>query len=125
MAAAKITRKALMAMKEDKLIEFATKNGYMAELSAIADRTVEHKKYPKVQKPMKQTKKNREDGTYDASKMTWQADKTKKPIIEYKPITFFEVKAAFADEVLKLPKVPEKKKEPTFRDRIAAAANNA
>lgn len=125
MAKVNVTRKQLMKMKEQELIDFAAKNGLIAELNEIAETPVKHKKYPRVLKPMRHTKDNREDGTYNPEKMTWQADKTKKPqIIEELP-TFLEIKTTLADKVLKLPKVPEKKKELTFRDRIAEAAHNA
>lgn len=125
MATAKISFDALMAMKQDELIAYAKKIGKMAELAEISTRFTTHKKYPKVQKPMKQTKKNVADGSFNPEKYTWQADKTKKPTIEKKPITFFEAKAAFATEVLKLEKKAAKAAEPNWRDAVAAAAENA
>ena len=124
MAAVKMNYEKLMDMKEDEFITFVQKAGKMAELNEIASRTTKQKKYPKVQKPMRKTAKNVQDGTYDETKITWQADKSKKPQIVEKPITFFEVKTAFAKEVLKLEKKVKADKI-TFRDRIAAAAQNA
>ena len=124
-----ISFEALMNLKENEFIDFCEKNGYMAELDEIAGRSTEQKVYPKILKPMKkpspaQLKKNPKlADTYDANKMTPQADKTQKPSIVLKPITFFEVKTAFAKEVLKLEPKPTTKE--TFRDRIAKRAQNA
>ena len=106
---APITFKALMAMKEDAFLAFVQANGYTEQVKAIASRQTEQKVYPRILKP---SKKNPE-------KLTYQADKTQKPTIKVKPITFFEVKSAFADEVLGLEKAPAAKKE-TFRDRLLA-----
>lgn len=114
MAAAKMTFEKLMKMKEDEFISYVEKAGKMAELNEIAGRTTKQKKYPKVRKESKTI----------PGKFTYQADKTASPKIVSKPITFFEVKTAFAKEVLKLEK-KVKQDKPTFRDRIAAAANNA
>ena len=114
MAAAKMTFDKLMKMKEDEFIAYVAKAGKMAELDEIAGRTTKQKKYPKV---LKESKKI-------PGKMTYQADKTATPKIVSKPITFFEVKTAFAKEVLKLEKKVKEDKL-TFRDRIAAAAQNA
>lgn len=112
--AAKMTFDKLMNMKEDEFITYVSKAGKMAELNEIAARTTKQKQYPKVLKPSRKVE----------GKMTYQADKTQKPKIVEKPITFFEVKTAFAKEVLKLEK-KVKEDKPTFRDRIAAAAQNA
>jgi len=121
---AKYTFEQIMDMKEPAFVAMVAKEKKQAEYNEICGRTTTQKKYPKVQKPMKKTAKNVKDGTYDANKLTWQADKTKKPTIVHKPITFFEVKTAFAKEVLKLEPKGKVAKE-TFRDRAAAAAQNA
>ena len=112
----------IMDMKEAPFIALVKELGKMADLDEIAGRTTPQKVYPRVLKPMKYDKKHPEN--YDPNKMTYQADKTKKPTIKQKPITFFEVKTCFAKEVLGLT-VKVKKSNPTFRDRIAAAAQNA
>lgn len=104
---APITFKALMAMKEEPFFDFVLANGYAEQVKAIASRQTEQKVYPRILKP---SKKNPE-------KLTYQADKTQKPSIKVKPITFLEVKSAFAEEVLGLEKKAPTKKE-TFRDRI-------
>lgn len=112
--AAKITFEKLMNMKEDEFFSFVVKQGKAAEFEEILSRTTKQKKYPKVLKPSKKIE----------GKMTYQADKTQKPQIVSKPITFFEAKAAFAKEVLKLEK-KTKQDKPTFRDRFATIAQNA
>ena len=130
-----ISFEALMNLLEDDFIDFCERNGYMAELNEIASRDTEQKVYPKVLKPMKkptpaQVKKNPAcleayKKGMEEGKMTWQADKTQKPRIVLKPITFFEVKAAFATEVLKLEKKAPVEVKDTFRGRIAKRAQNA
>lgn len=123
--ATKYTFEQIMDMKEDAFTKVVVSLKKQAEYNEICGRTTAQKKYPKVLAPMKSTKKNREDGSYNPNKMTWQADKSKKPTIVHKPITFFEVKAAFASEVLGLKKKEDAPKKPSFRERAAELANNA
>lgn len=124
-----ITYKQLMNMKEDEFFSFVEAGGYAAVVADIVLRKTPQKVYPKVLKPMKkptpaQVKKNPKLAeAYSPDKLTLQADKTATPKVVMKPITFFEVKCAFAEEVLKLAKTEPKKKE-TFRDKLVALANS-
>ena len=125
-----ITYKQLMNMKEDDFLSFVEAGGYAAVVADICARKTAQKVYPKVLKPMKkptpaQIKKNPKLAeAYNPNKLTPQADKTATPVVKMKPITFFEVKTAFAEEVLKLPKT-EPKKTDTFRDKAFALANSS
>lgn len=121
---AKYSFEYVMGLKEKDFEALVIKEKKVAEWNEICGRTTTHKSYPKVLKPMKPTKKNRDNGTYNPEKMTWQADKSKKPTIQHKEITFFEAKTAFAIEVLKIAKKPAAAKKETFRDRAAKLAEN-
>lgn len=109
-----ITYKQLMAMKEADFLAFVEAGGYAAIVADIATRKTAQKVYPKVKMESKK----------HPGKFTMQADKTKEPVVKMKPITFFEVKCALAEEVLHLPKVEKKQKE-TFRDKLIAMGNAA
>lgn len=108
-----MTYKQLMAMKQDDFFAFVDAGGYASVVAEIAARKTAQNVYPKVKKESKK----------HPGKMTYQADKTATPVVKMKPITFFEVKTAFADEVLKLPRTEKKQKE-TFRDKLIALANS-
>lgn len=110
-----ITFKELMAMKRPDFEAFVIDNGYAAALAPILARKYQQKVYPR--KKVLNEKENAK------TEYVYVADYDKQPKIVMKPITFFEAKAAFADEVLHLPKV-EKEKKPTFIDNITAAANS-
>lgn len=107
------TNEELMAMSEEEITDIAIKYGVIDELAALAATKTQKKRYPRVLKPSKNPKLN--------GKLTWQADTTAKPIIEYTEIGFFEVKAQFIHDICGVPRVEKVKKE-TFRDRFAAAA---
>ena len=109
------TFNAIMAMDEEAFHSFVDAHGHAENIKLIAVRYTEQKVYPKVLKPMKYDSKHPE--RYNPDKLTYQADKTKTPTIVQKPITFFEIKSAYCEEVLGLQKVVKEKKE-TFRDRI-------
>ena len=109
-----ITYKQLMAMKEADFLAFVENGGYASVVADIATRKTPQKVYPRVKK----------ESAKKPGKFTYQADKTATPVVKMKPITFFEVKTAFADEVLKLPRAEKKQKE-TFRDKLVAMGNAA
>lgn len=111
-----ITRKQLMAMKEPDFYAFVEANGYGVPVGAIAARNTAQDVYPRIKVP--NTKENAK------TKFVYIADKSKPPVKKMKRITFFEVKCAFADEVLHLPYAEKKKKE-TFHDRLIALANSS
>lgn len=96
----------VMKMKEEPFFAYVAANSHSEAIKPILRRKTEQKSYPRVLKP---SKKN-------PDKMTYQADKTKQPKITRRPITFFEVKAAYCFEILKMEKLPEKEKD-TFRTR--------
>lgn len=106
MAKKQVSFQSVMKMKEDVFFQFVADNGHAEQIKPILRRKTEQKVYPKVLKPSKKI----------PEKMTYQADKTQKPKITVKPITFFEVKSAYCEEVLKLEKKQPEKKE-TFRER--------
>ena len=122
--AKKVSFQTVMAMKEDEFFDFVVANGHAEQLKKIGSRKTEQKVYPKVLKPRRPlTAAERKDAkkvaAYEANpnKLTYQADKTQKPTIKVKEITFFELKSAYCEEVLKLEKKQPEKKE-TFRDRM-------
>jgi hypothetical protein len=104
----------VMKMDEEAFLALVTEVNAFDKYVKLCGKSTKQKKYPKVLKPSKKI----------PGKMTYQADKTQQPVIVTKPITFFEVKTAFAKEVLKLEPKGKIAKE-TFRDRAAAAAQNA
>lgn len=108
-----MTFKAIMDMKEEAFFDFCEKRGIMAEVNEIAGRYTEQKVYPKMRR-----------WNEEKEKYTYVADKSKAPKIKSKPITFFEVKAAVCNEVLKIEKKKPAKKT-TFRERAAERAQNA
>lgn len=109
------TFNAIMAMNEDAFHDFVIANGHAEQIKKIAVRYTEQKVYPKVLKPMKFDKKHPE--RYNPDKLTYQADRSKKPTVVVKPITFFEIKSCYCEEVLLLAKVEKEPKE-TIRNRM-------
>ena len=96
------------------MITKAVEWGCIDELAAILEETSEKKHYPRVKKV----------GKKNPNKMTMQADKTQKAIVKVTPLGFFEVKAKFIHEICGLPSIA-KPAEPSFRDKILAAAKKA
>ena len=125
MAKKQISILSVMKMSENDFFDFVAANGHAEQVKQIAARKTEQKKYPKVlkeRKPLskKDSKDEKKVAAYNENptKKTWQSDKSKTPKIIIKPITFYEVKAAYCEEVLKLAKKEDEKKE-TWRDRLA------
>lgn len=96
----------IMDMKENAFFDYVSKNGHSETIKPILRRKTPQKQFPRVLKP---SKKN-------PNKMTYQADKTQEPVIVKRPITFFETKAAYCFEILKIEKKPQEPKN-TFRTR--------
>ena len=106
------TNAELLDMDIDEIIAIATDIGKLDELARIAAEKVEHKHYPRIT-------------VYDEKKgkNVSVADKTKAPVFVMEAPTFFEIKAKFIHDICGVPR-KQKAKQPTFRDRIAAAAAN-
>ena len=107
---AKNVRKVVMSMKEkDFQVEASNSPEKAAWLKEALTRTEVRETYPRVKAW------NAEKGKY-----TYVADKTAEPVETIARISFFSLKEAYCDEVLKLPKKENEVKE-TFRDRMLKA----
>lgn len=98
----------IMAMKESDFTTLATSKD-KDWLDAATERVEPRKVYPRMAV-----------WSEEKSKMVYLADKSKKPTIKMSPISFFSLKKAFCEEVLKIAPVENKKQ--TFRDRMKLAA---
>ena len=107
----------IIKMTKEEFIQHLVDFGNQEAFKKIAKRKVEHKKYHRIQKPMKFDAKKPDK--FNPEKMTWQKDTTRPPITVKEQITFMEAKAAYCYEVLKMPKPVKKEKEPTWLDDIA------
>lgn len=90
-------------MNIDDIIAWCKANGQIAWLKEIAATKVACEVYPKVEK--------------DGKKV---ADKSQKPTIEYRPITFIKLKTEFVNNFMPEIAPKAKAKEPTMFDKIAA-----
>lgn len=102
----KLTYALVMAMKEDTFKVEATSNETKRKwLEEAVTRSEVRKVYPRIR-------------VYDEEKdkYIYVADKTQKPSIKTSPISFFSLKKAYCEEVLKIEKASTKKE--TFRDRL-------
>ena len=97
----------VMAMKESDFTALAISKD-KEWLEAAVTRKEARKVYPRVSV-----------WNEEKQKYTHVADRTKKPNIKMSPISFFSLKKAFCEEVLKI--APVENKKPTFRDRMAIA----
>lgn len=109
MATNKYTYAVVLAMDETAFTALATSKN-KEWLDEAVTRTEPRKTYPRIAVWSDEKQKN-----------VYIADKTRKPIVKMAAISFFSLKKAFCEEVLKIEKVSDKKK-PTFRDRMAIAA---
>lgn len=109
-----ITFSQLMAMKRPEFEAFVIDGGYSKQFAPYLS-----KKYPQDVYPRKKVPNEKPNAK---TEFVWVADYDKQPKKVMKKITFFEAKALFAKEVLKL-EPATKEKEPTFDGVIIAAAN--
>ena len=97
-------------MTIDDIIEWCQENGQdkIDWLKRTAAKKTKCKVYPRIKV------------TNEKGKVVSIADKSQKPIVEERPISFFEIKKAFAEKYMAeiLPK-SEKVKTPSMHDRIA------
>lgn len=110
MATNKYTYAMVMAMDETSFTTLATSKN-KEWLEEAVNRTEARKQYPRVSV-----------WSDEKQKYVHIADKTKKPTVKMVAISFFTLKKAFCEEVLKIEKIGAKKK-PTFRERMAIAAS--
>lgn len=90
-------------MTIDDIIAYCQEHGEIKWLKEQAAKKTERKVYPRVKGA-------------DGKK---HVDKTQEPKIEYQPISFVEIKAAFMDKFAPDERVGDKNKKPTFHDKIA------
>lgn len=109
MATNKYTYAMVMALDESSFTTLATSKN-KEWLEEAVTRTETRKSYPRVSV-----------WNEEKQKYTHVADKSKKPTVKVCAISFFSLKKAFCEEVLKIEKATAKKK-PTFRERMAVAA---
>lgn len=110
MATNKYTYAMVLAMDETSFTTLATAKN-KEWLEEAVTRKEARKQYPRI--PVWNEEKQ---------KYTHVADKSKKPTVKMVDISFFSLKKAFCEEVLKIEKASSKKK-PTFRERMAIAAS--
>jgi len=103
----KYTYAMVMAMDESTFTTLAiSKNKEW--LAEALNRTETRKQYPRIPVWSEEKGKN-----------IYVADKTKKPTVKVSPISFFTLKKAFCDEVLKLE--PKSQEQDNFRSRMKLA----
>lgn len=108
MASHKYSYADIMAMNEKTFTDFVNAANNKEWLKEAANRTETRKTYPRMKVWSEEKGKN-----------VYVADKSKKAKVKTAPISFFSIKKAYCDEILKIQKKGNAKKE-TFRDRIAA-----
>ena len=87
-------------MDIDYIIDWCSNNGEIQWLEEELNRKVSCKVYPRD-----------EEG---------KADRTQKPEIKERPITFIQVKTDFVEKFMPELKPPKKEKEPTMKEKLAA-----
>lgn len=92
------------------IIDYCKKNNAVDWLKETAKKQVPVKVYPRVK-----IVKTREDGT---TYKTTEADKSQKPKIEMRPISFVQIKTEFLEKFNLMP--AKKAKKPTMYDIIDA-----
>lgn len=90
-------------MTIDDIIAYCQEHGEIKWLKEQAAKKTERKVYPRVKGA-------------DGKK---HVDKTQEPKIEYQPISFVEIKAAFMDKFAPDERVGDKNKKTTFHNKIA------
>ena len=96
-------------MNIDQIIDYCKEHNEVEWLKATASKMVKCEVYPR-----KKVTKVLEDGT---TKVVSVADKSAKPSIELRPISFVEIKTEFLEKFGLAP--TKKEKAPTMYDRIA------
>lgn len=87
----------------DYIIDYCKEHGEVKWLKEIAAQTVDCKVYPRIKKDGKSV-----------------ADKTQEPKIEKRPVSFIQIRNAFAEKFMPELAPQRKPKAPTMYDRIAA-----
>ena len=92
------------------IIEYCKKNNEVEWLKATAKKQVPTKIYPRIK-----VEKTKADGT---TYKTTEADKSQKPKVEMRPISFVQLKTEFLEKFNLMP--AKKAKQPTMYDIIDA-----
>ena len=92
----------------DEITTWCVNNNQVEWLKEEVAKTTMEKRYPRVK-------------VWDEAKQKYvsKADKSKKPVMVEVPITFVEVKKDFMEKFFPEAIVGDKKKKPTFHDKIA------
>lgn len=101
----------------DDIVEYCKANNQTEWLKALAAQTTEYKIYPKKRVPQLDENGNPILTKKGTPKMVSVADYDKEPKVEVKPISFIEIKTAFAEKFLEKKAKPKK---PNMYDKIKA-----